>query len=499
MNRLHLMRDIRFWAVLSSLLLSGVAVMLGQFPNDDGFIYLRSAEIFLDHGVVAAFQHYPWATVSVLIGLLQHLPGIDLFAAAQLLNALWFALVTAAFITLVRHFDRSPRVVMLAALTVLAYPHLNEFRFYIIRDIAFLGLSLWAALCFLRYYAGGGRRQAAGFCGLLVAAALFRAEALLFLALAPLTLLLHPALSGRQRLRRLLTVWGLAALAPVLVALAFTLAGVDLWHQLQTAASVYLPFLQDTLTGLAEGQEALTDALFSDHAANYASEYTGLILVTGLLAMLVAKLIESLGLSSAILAYGLYRRQISLDPAVLRPWSGWLATALLILILFTLVARFMTTRYTLLAAMLLMVLVPLIIDRLWTAARHSGRLRGFGWLFGLLLAYNAVDAHISYGEPKTWLPDALEWLGEETAAETPLLTNERYIAWRSGRIEAYDEVQRDMPPEALLAAPEGALLVVERERVLYEALREAAEQGQVEELVRFEDRRGPRIIIYRRR
>ncbi|MEX1198877.1 MAG: hypothetical protein WEB57_13585 [Pseudohongiellaceae bacterium] len=499
MNGRRLMHDVRFWAVLTSLLLSGVAVMLGQFPNDDGFIYLRTAEIFLEQGTLAAFQHYPWATISILIGLLQHLPGIDLFAAAQLLNALWFALVTAVFISLVRHFDDSPRVVMLAALTVLAYPHLNEFRFYIIRDIAFLGLSLWAALCFLRYYVDGTLRQAAGFCGLLVAAALFRAEALLFLALVPLTLLVHPVLSGRLRLRRLLTIWGLAALAPAMAVLIFTLAGVDLWQQLQTAASVYLPFLQDTLAGITGRQAALTDALFSEHAANYASEYTTLVLVTGLLAMLVAKLIESLGPGSAILAYGLYKRQLSLDPLLLRPWWGWLGTALLILVLFTLVARFMTTRYALLAAMLLMVLVPLIVDRLWTAARHSGRMRGFGWLFGLLLTYNAVDAHISYGEPKTWLPDALEWLDANWDARTPLLTNERYIAWRSGRIDAYDEVQRDMPAEALLTAPEGTILVVERQPALYEALQAASGQGQLEELARFTDRRGPRIIIWRRR
>lgn len=498
MNGLSLVRDVRFWAVLSSLLLSGVAVMLGQFPNDDGFIYLRTAEIFLDQGIVAAFQHYPWATVSVLIGLLQYLPGVDLFAAAQLLNAFWFALVTAVFISVTGHFDRSPRVLVLAALTVLAYPHLNEFRFYIIRDIAFLGLSLWAALCFLRFYTSGARSQAAGFCALLVAAALFRAEALLFLVLVPLTLLAHPQLNGRRRLHRLLIIWGLAALAPALAMLLFTLAGVELWQQLQITAGVYLPFVQETLAGLVDRQASLSDALFSDHAALYASEYTGLILVTGLLAMLGAKLIESLGLSSVILAYGLYRRCVSLPSLVLRPWLGWLITALLILILFTLVARFMTTRYTLLTAMLLMALVPLIVDRLWTQASRSGRMRGFAWLFGLLLAYSAVDAHISYGEPKTWLPETEEWLAAETDAETPLLTNERYIAWRSGRIGAYDEVLRDMPPETLLTAAQGTILVVEREAALYEALQRANEQGQVEELVRFHDRRGPRIIIYRR-
>ncbi len=499
MNRWRLLRDVRFHAALSSLLLSMVAVMLGQEPNEDGFIYLRTAEIFVEDGLVAAFRHYPWATHSVLIGLLQYLPGMDFLAAAQWLNALWYAVVTVAFVNLVREFNPSPRVAVLAAMTVLAWPLLNEFRFYIIRDIAFLGLALWAALFLLRYYRHGGILRAAACCALLAAAALFRAEALALLLLTPLSLLAHPGLPLRQRLRRLLPVWGMTAMLLLAVLAMFLLADVDLWERLRTVVGTYRPFLESALNGSGSGHAALTQAMFTDHAARHSAEYTGLILTSGLTAMLIARLLESLGIIAAgIIGYGLWRQRPPLPPVCFRPWVTWLATSLAILMLFTLITRFMTTRYTLLFSLLLLVLVPLIVDRIWIAAEQTGRQRRFAWVFGLLLAYSAIDAHITFGEPKRWLPATIEWLEMETDAETPLRTNERYIAWRSGRIEAYDQVRRDLPAQALLDAPAGSILVVERQSALSAAIQEAEQQGAVRELARFEDRRGPRIIIYRR-
>lgn len=494
-----MLRDIRVHAVLSSFLLSAVTVMLKRIPNDDSFTYLRTAELFLDEGIVAAFQHYPWAAHSILIAIVQSLPGVSLLAAAQILNAVWFAVVTAGFISVVRLLDTSKRVSLLAAITVLAYPHLNEFRFSIIRDIAFLGLALWAVFWFLRYYRSGRAAQAAGFCACLVAGALFRAEALVFLLLAPLSMLVHPTLDLRQRLQRLGVLWGMAALFPLLAVSAFTLAGIDLWQQLQTVAGVYLPFLQETLNELGSNHEAIRNALFNDHAARHSSEYTGLIVFTGLLALLGSKLLESLGWTGGgILAYGLLKRHVSLAPLTSRPWLAWAGIALLILAAFTLVARFMTTRYTLFFGMLLMLLVPLIVDRLWEEARRNGQMRWFSWVFGLILAYSAVDSHISFGEPKSWLPDTLEWLESQQHGDPVLVTNERYIAWRSGLIDAYDEVRRNMPVEPFLSAPEGALLVVEREPALFGTLEAAEQDGLVRELTRFEDRHGTRIIIYRR-
>ncbi|MGM0631535.1 MAG: hypothetical protein ACQETO_00010 [Pseudomonadota bacterium] len=499
MNLWWLLRDVRFHAALSSLLLSAVAVMLGQGPNEDGFIYLRTAEIFVEDGLVAAFRHYPWATHSVLIGLVQQLPGVDFPAAAQWLNALWYAVVTVAFVNLVREFSPSSRVTVLAAVTVLAWPLLNEFRFYIIRDIAFLGLALWAAWFLLRYYRHGGVLRAAACCALLAAAALFRAEALALLLLTPLSLLAHPEQPLRQRFRRLLPVWGMTALLLMSVLAIFLLADVDLWERLRTVVGTYRPFLDSVLNGSGSGQAALTEAMFTDHAARHSAEYTGLILTIGLTAMLIARLLESLGIVAVgIIGYGMWRHPPTLPRVCFRPWVTWLVTSLAILVLFTLVTRFMTTRYTLLFSMLLLVLVPLIMDRIWTAAEQTGRQRRFAWVFGLLLAYSAIDAHITFGEPKTWLPATIEWLEQETDADTPLRTNERYIAWRSGRIEAYDQVRRDLPAQALLDSTAGTVLVVERQPTLSAAMREAEQQGRIRELARFEDRRGPRIIIYRR-
>ncbi|HBP99308.1 MAG TPA: hypothetical protein DD672_02370, partial [Gammaproteobacteria bacterium] len=53
--------DIRLLTVLASLALSGFAVAFASLPNDDAYTYIRTAEIFLEHGVGAAISHYTWA------------------------------------------------------------------------------------------------------------------------------------------------------------------------------------------------------------------------------------------------------------------------------------------------------------------------------------------------------------------------------------------------------------------------------------------------------
>ncbi|MEX2130582.1 MAG: hypothetical protein WD772_03780, partial [Pseudohongiellaceae bacterium] len=54
--------DIRFYAVAASLLISVLTYLTRTTPNDDSYIYIRTAEIFLDEGVAAAIAHYQWAT-----------------------------------------------------------------------------------------------------------------------------------------------------------------------------------------------------------------------------------------------------------------------------------------------------------------------------------------------------------------------------------------------------------------------------------------------------
>ena len=501
MNR-HPLRqiDIRWYAALSSLLLSVVANMTGLLPNNDAYTYLRTAEIFLDEGLAAAYAHYPWATYSVLIGIVQHLPGLDLFAAAQWVNAGFYALLTVAFVSLVREADAGPRVTILAVLTILLYPHINEFRYHLIRDVAYLALSLSALLFLVRHFRTPRLSHAIGFSLASVAAALFRPEALAFLLLAPFCLLAQRTLDLRARLQQMLLIHGLAFAMAALVFLLLLLAGTNALTRLMEFLQIYAPFVEHASRSLLGESESLSNALFTEHAAQFSEQYLGLFLVSGLVAILVATVLESFGLLFlAIFAYGLWQRLCHIPRHLAVPMLGYLLVSLGILLVFVLLTRFLTTRYTFLFCTALLLLVPLILDRAWTLASQRGTLRRFYWITGFLLLYNMFDAHITFGEPKTYTTDALAWLQQETDPAAPLLSNEEFIAWQSGRVPEYDRVHRSMPIEPFLEASSGTLLVVQRDEAFFEAMRAAEAQGEVVELAVFEDRRGPRIVIYEKR
>ncbi len=490
--------DPRWHAALISLLLSGLAVALGLTPNPDGYTYLRTAEIFLEDGLRAAFAHYHWASYSLLIALFQYLPGVDLFAAAQLVNAVLYALLTVVFMTLLREIDPSRRMAWIAAVTILVYPHLNEFRFTLIRDIGFLALSLLGLLYLARYYRDSGMTHAAGFCAACVAAALFRVEALVFLLLAPFALLCDRSRSWRARWHGLLQLHGFAAGLALALFVAFFAAGINLLALLGDAANLYQPFLQQSERTFFGDTSELTQAIFTEHAALFSERYTILLLVTGLGAILITKIIESIGTPYLmVLAWGAWQRRIRLPRHLLVPGAFYLLLAFLVPLAFILLTRFMTTRYTMLLCTLLVLLVPLIVERAWRDARREGWTRRFAWVVGLLAVYCAFDSHVSFGDRKTYLPETVDWINRNTNPDAPLRTNLQYIGWATGRVEAYDRITGDISRRWIENAPDGAIVVVENRGEHDALLERAVDEGLLLPLEQFSDADRQRLFIYR--
>ncbi|MEQ8954049.1 MAG: hypothetical protein RL120_07925, partial [Gammaproteobacteria bacterium] len=172
--------DIRLLAVAGSLLLSVYTILLPQLPNDDAYTYIRTAEIYLQGGLAAAFDHYPWAGYSIVIAWVSQL-GVSLFTAAYVLNALFFALISWAYLSVLREVDDSPEFLLVATLTILLFPELNEYRYLIIRDTGFWALALLALHQLLLYTRTVRLLHAALFCLALLLGSCLRPEAIVYL------------------------------------------------------------------------------------------------------------------------------------------------------------------------------------------------------------------------------------------------------------------------------------------------------------------------------
>ncbi|MES3006746.1 MAG: glycosyltransferase family 39 protein [Pseudomonadota bacterium] len=491
--------DIRFWAVVASLLLSFLNVLLNPIPNADAFEYVRTAEIFLNDGLAAAYAYQPSATYAVAFGALHALTGLELFAAARLINALLFALLVYAFISLAREIRASERVTLLAAITILIFPQLNEYRYYLIRDIGFIALLLLGMLFLIRY----GKRQhwqdAALFVVSTAAAVLFRSEALVYLPIAPLALLWNRELTLRARVLALVKIEAVCLLLGILGVLALLLVDMNIVRLVQRAAAVYLPFVQEAWTALSASSSPLSTAVFGEYASDFSGQYIVLFMTTGLAAILVFKLISGFGVPALlVLVYGLRQRSAEFGNPAMRVVLTYALIAFSILLGFLMLTRFMSTRYTLLFCTILLLMVPLGIDSALAQARSVTATRTMRGLLGFLALFCVIDAHFSFGNSKDFLEQASTWLHDNTDENAVVVTNSNYVAYHSERVEEYDKVARYIDMETLLNAPYDSLLALSMDRDILSYVDEARAFDLLELVVAFPPQGRPEFAIYRR-
>lgn len=90
------------FAFIASLALSVYKVYRPSTINNDGLLYLSTAQTFIEQGFKAAFAQFNWPAFPMLIGLTHQAFGISYEHAAYGINALLLALLSVGFMLLYR-------------------------------------------------------------------------------------------------------------------------------------------------------------------------------------------------------------------------------------------------------------------------------------------------------------------------------------------------------------------------------------------------------------
>lgn len=491
--------DVRYMAIAISLLLSAWHVLVNPMPNVDAFTYVRVANIFLAEGLSAAFDYYPSAVYPVLIAELHRFTGLELFASAHLLNALFFALLVYAFISLAMEVRNSRRLALLAAVTILIFPQLNEYRYMLIRDIAFIGFILLGLLHLIRFNRNQKLRNGLYFCLATAIAAAFRSEALAYIALGPLALLLNDRVSTRTRLLSLCKI-ELVAIALLAVAVgAASSINIDIVAAVQEAVATYRPFFAAASVSLNSVTSPISTAVFGEYGANFSGQYIALFLIAGLSAILLLKLVTGFGVPVLlVMIYGFAKRLSEVRNRTLYPVFWYALIAFIILLTFLLFTRFISTRYTLLFCTTLLVLVPLTIDNVLQKLPANRNAKTIKYILGFLALFCAIDAHISFGESKASVQDASNWLVANVQPNEAVLTNSSYVAYESGLVEDYDRVSRYIDSETISNAQYGTVLALSLDRGVDTLVQHALEFQEIVLIQRFPENGDAEFAIYRR-
>ncbi len=486
--------DIRLIAVIASLLISCFTYAFPEPLNDDAFLYIRTAEIFVDNGLSAAFSHYSWASYSVLIGLLS-LSGLTILQAAFLLNGLFYALLTYGFISIVKSIDGSTNTLIAAAILVLVFPELNEYRHSLIRDIgfwAFVFIAVWQLSLFTHCYKV---IHAVIFCISLFLASLLRIEAIAYLLFVPLVLLFF--VKQRTDIKPVAFLALGSALSIVVVVTLLQLAGFDVITNATVFVSRYAPFLQSAFSPEQGETLELATAVFGNYGEVYSSYYLALFMAAGFFALLIVSIINALGLPLLIvLVLGFSRQLGTLRDRKFNVLLAFILVNFLIVFGFIYITRFLPSRYSMVLAISIAGLIPILVTR-WLSENQPLH----GWKKSvpiLIVVYLLIDSYISFGRSTDYIDNAVSWLKSENIQPGQLITNESAIAYFSGLVEDYDRVSSDVFMSKIEGANRGDIIAFEFRPSLGKLIENQLDTDRFEQLTSFPEGSTPKIIMYRR-
>ncbi len=400
-------------AFFGSLLLSLIAVMGTATVGRDAALYIDVAQQATEHGPNVAWASFDWPWFSLLLAATHSILRLPLELSAYLWCALFFAGTSALMVDCVR--QRSPDITRWACLVMLAMPAVNAFRNDIIRECGFwffCTLALWLAL---RWQARGGWLRAAFIHMAIVAAALFRLEALLLMPALALWQL--PSLWSSSRRLSFFQF----SLLPILGLLVVSVTGV----LMSARVVLYLDMIEPR--GVFASFQMLCDQFANSLINKYSQDEAGRIIFFGILATMTITFVKLMGPFAVpfILrrnwgVLGIYWRDY-------RPFAWAALLYLVVLVLFFIKQQFMNARYM---SFLNLLFVPVLAMGLAAFAREFPRLGKGLVVLALLVMLSNV---ISTGAGKTHYIEAGRWMSSHVESDAPTYFSDGRISYYAGR------------------------------------------------------------------
>ena len=434
----HSYAGIQAVAVGLSLLLTLFVVAQDQMPNDDGVLYLYSAELISAGDWSRALQLFNWPFYSFLIAAVHKASGLGLENAAYVLNALLQALTVYAFIAVVAAAGASRSVLLSAAALVLIYPEFNDYRSVIIRGFGYWAFSMVALLWLLKSRGGERKGYVLGWVVSLLLAALFRIEGLVLLGVFPLLLLFDSAIAPRARVVGMLSVYSALLLTGAVSLLLVALSGTDVFSLEQWNKPVQM--LADFYAALSSDLAARAQILKDHFLIRYSHEYAWTIVLLSMLIILVTEVVSAVGfVYLAFAIYALTRVNTGMTAHARSVVLSLVALNLAMLAAFVVMLGFLAGRYPVGLVLLVMILsafgVLPMYEQLRGWAQKWGRARWVSAAFALIAVFFLVDGAVTTSSGKAHVAEAAEWLRDEVGPSERVFGTNYPLLFRAGKIE----------------------------------------------------------------
>lgn len=414
--------QIRLLTAIISLLLSAFAYYYDDIINRDGVMYMEMVQAYLDGGLASMTDIYDWPFFAMLVAWLSKLSTLPIEVNANILNSVLFMAFTDALLLISHRLLPTTKQVAIAAILILCFYSINEYRDFMIRDIGYWVFCSLALYQLMRYQLKPNFHTALQWQAFALLAILFRVEGIILLLLMPFF-----ALSNRQVKTSLRELWQLHSLNMV-IGILLLVATVSLtdWVNAFDKISDYLAYLNTEALQL-KLEEKLN--MMEKHILTpFSAEYSALILFSGLLVMLLFKLAEGIsGYYGLIWLASLKLTSHVPQHAHRKLLWGFVAVNILILLAFLFKQYFVVFRYCVMTIVgLFLLMLPRmtnVIETVWLQRRNV--LLG---LFAFLIFAGLVDAYHTTNS-KTYIKNTAIWANQHLSQDSRITTDDEFIQY----------------------------------------------------------------------
>ncbi|HDY86238.1 MAG TPA: hypothetical protein ENH74_11255 [Methylophaga sp.] len=413
--------SIRFYAALTSLLLSVLAFQHDDLINSDGILYLNMASAYLQGGLSATAELYDWPFFSMLIAEMHQFTGFGLERSGQIINTLLFVVFTDALVLITSRLLENKIQLIIASVFLLCFFTINHYRSYIIRDIGYWALMTVAVYRMLIFIEKPSWLNGSWWQLSTMLAVLFRVEGIVIVVASPLFMCVHFHIKdGLKATIKLTYLYLFAAIVTVMIFMQQQ--GIEAAFGKLLSVTYFLDWIE-----LSNEFQNRADIIGQQALSEYSERYAGDILTFGLVLMLMMKVVSGLGVNN--LGVYLFAKYcgVKIKPNTSATSYLYFFASLNIIILCAFLFRhyFVSTRYALmLIAVLALLLLPSIsyfLEQQWRL-RHKRTLA----VIGFLLLVSVIDTFTS-SVSKGYIKETAIWAGHELPDNSIVLTSNIFI------------------------------------------------------------------------
>lgn len=519
---------------LLSLLMSTLAIH-NSLPNNDGILYIKAADVFLNQGLKASLTVYHWPLLSILIAAISKTLSISTLNSAYLITALLQGLLIISFLKLFKKLNPTSTQLLFAIVTILIFPQINEYRHYILRDWGFWAFSLLAVSYLCDYCNNILKVNYYDFKNILlyyinfIIAFLFRGEALIIMLLLPLGIFCldfsnnkspskntknqtdFPNQLNSNKLKKvaLINLYKPLILAIIVI---FTLAilAISLFAtKISTsdlAYSLYINLHFNKLAIITNTYSHNIDILNKDIFTLTPLDKLSSIIyfIAGATTVFITKYISVINIFNLILlalTYKIIKANLTSESQNTIRLILFSVVLLSLLPLGFLYLIFVTAgRYYILSTLLLLLFIPFGLDYYWQKLKQSSYYHDYTKLVNSILSLGIViiaySGIISSGYSKAYIKHAGNWFKQQNLPTNQTYSNNSQLNFLSGLnnnlLLLEDENQIPSNPKNISYL---LLKVKKKQYQLQAQIKDLEKNNTITVLNKFSNKRGDQVVV----